>query len=189
MLRRTIWPALLLALALGPVPSVAEPRIGGEASHRTFAMDAVVVDRQGVRTELTSFGRMFGSPELAAHLGDAEIQIPFERIRSFRVGVLTDTRAPVDVVLDDETRMQVEIDNQEYTTNFTGEAAFGGFRIMLGKIASCTLKPAAPVKEPIVRACPRGHRWTQPDYRFCPYDGEPLEVVVRKTLEPREGSR
>ena len=184
MLRRMVWPTVLTALLVGLIPAYAEPLVRRETSILGFEMDAVVIDRKGVRTELASFGRMFGTGSLAAHHGDAEIQIPFEKIREFRIGVIKDTRADVQVRLEDSTTMLVEIDTHEYTTTFTGTAAFGKYRIMLGKIASCRLTPILEEEPDLVwKACGLGHRWSQEDYRYCPYDGKPLEAIVRKTRD------
>jgi len=191
MLRRMVWPMILVTLGVFLAPTPVVPQDRGVPSVRAFAMDAVVTDRQGVRTELTSFGRMFGSGSLAAHHGDADIQIPFDRIRSFRVGEMKDSRAPVTVQLVDGTIMEVEIDSQEYTTAFTGKASFGSYRIMLGKISTCTLRKPKP-EEPrarTARICPDGHIWEQDDYRFCPYDGKPLKVVTRGEAEDAKESK
>ncbi len=182
MLHRMVWPMILVALLVGLSPTPASPEDRPGPSIRAFEMAAVVMDRQGIRTELSSFGRLFGSGALAAHHGDADIQIPFERMRSFRVGMMKDSRAPVTVQLIDGAIMEIEIDTQEYTTAFSGKTSYGIFRILLGKIASCTFRSTAAEKV-VERVCSSGHLWRQADYRFCPYDGKPLQIRPRRPAE------
>ena len=176
MIRRVALPLLLLGLVVGLTPAGAGP-----ASERLRALDAeitaVVIDKQGVRTELTGFGPLFGPHFLSAYLGDAQVQIPYSKIRSFRVGELVDQFAPVDILMNDGSTVRVRLEAVDVSTMLAGNASFGYFKIKIGKIASCTMQ--APERgDGLGRRCPTGHLFYNNAWRFCPYDGKPLRPIV-----------
>jgi len=186
MIRRFALPILLVGLVLGLAPAYSGPADGLRAFDAEVT--AVVVDRQGVRTQLTAFGRLFGPDFLLAHHGDALVQIPFNKVRSFRVGTIVDRLAPIEMTLTDGSRMQLVVDQPEYQTIFAGNATFGYYKIALGKIATCEFQE--PVREPgLGRRCPQGHLFYNDAWRFCPYDGKSLRPIIESEPEKTSEGR
>jgi hypothetical protein len=176
MLPKILLPVILAGMLLSLHPAVSAPIRDRVRAHDREA-SAVVIDQKGVRTELTSFGRQFGPDFLVAYHGEAQVQIPFDKIRSFRVGPPRDRWAAVDILLVDGKRLMLQIEPEEYNSIFAGSASFGYYRISFGKIASCEFN--WPTRDDgLGRQCPHGHLFYNSAWRFCPYDGKPLRPIV-----------
>jgi hypothetical protein len=183
MFRRITLPVLLVGLVFGLAPAHSEPADG----LRSFdaGVTAIVTDRQGVRTELTGFGRLFGPDFLLAHHGDALVQIPFRKVRTFKMGTIVDRLAPIEMTLTGGKRLQLVVDQPEYQQFFAGNATFGYYKIRLGDIATCEIHELD--REPgLGRRCEHGHLFYNDAWRFCPYDGKALRPIV--SIESKKSS-
>lgn len=137
-MRRT---AVLVVLALAAVV-LAAPRAGAGIEEIDYATwDARVTDVQGVATDLTDFGYATGVNILMAYRGEAEVEIPWRRIRRIEIGAYVDVerRAPCTVTLKNGKSVSLTIDNVEETRLLRGKADFGDYRIRVARVRTIEL--------------------------------------------------
>jgi hypothetical protein len=137
-MRRT---ALLLVLVLAGI-ALAAPNAGAGIEEIDYATwDARVTDGKGVATDLFDFGYATGVNILMAYRGDAEVEIPWRRIRRIEIGAYVDVerRAPCTVTLRNGKTVTLEIDNIEETRLLKGKADFGDYRIRMAHVRTIEL--------------------------------------------------
>jgi hypothetical protein len=137
-MRRT---ALFVVLALAAVAFLA-PRAGAGIEEIDYATyDARVTDSKGISTDLVDFGYATSVNILMAYRGDAEVEIPWRRIRRISIGAYVDVerRAPCTVTLKNGKSFDLTIDNVEETRLLKGKAEFGEYRIRMAQVRTIDL--------------------------------------------------
>lgn len=135
-MRRGLVAFVALGLGLGAVPALANGFGFGDAPPsripipaRSFA--AVVEDQSGVKvsvTDVTYNGEVF----LYGLLGEAQVTIPFEKIREVRIEPTnTVTKRIAFIVLDDGSNVQVVVESDTPTY---GRTTFGTYSIPVEKV-------------------------------------------------------
>lgn len=129
--------ALLLVLAGLPWLMAMGGDSGGPTRIPELNQDfrAVLVDQQGVTTQLTSFA-INGSGFVLAKLGKAQVAIPLEKVKSLELSNPQDKHMDCRVVLADGKVVQVKV---EAAISATGKTSYGNFRIKLREVSKITL--------------------------------------------------
>jgi hypothetical protein len=173
---------LSLVLIVGETPAVA------------VELRATVIDRDGNRFEVTNF-KHEGQDAFPMIVGDKRTMVKFKEVKQveFR-GAPNDETQPVLVVFLDGRTSQGEVfvggsgriagtgGSVSAQMVFTGNTPHGKFRLPMKSVKEVIFHPVQAVMK-----CPTdGRTYEQEGYKFCPYDGTPLEHARTDTLRGEE---
>lgn len=109
-------------------------------------LDVRVTDREGVASEMIGFRRGVGENVIPGARGAATIAIPLRIVR--RLDITEDKGSPIlraAAVLKDGSALEFRLPTYVHETAYRGEAEFGTYRIMLGKMRGLVVHRETPV--------------------------------------------
>ena len=96
----------------------------------------VVLDRSGNKISGDKFS-WEGRIRFSGYLGLAEVNLPFDRIKSVTIGEKRDRRVKVTAKMTDGSETVIDVDSD---TRCFGEAGFGSFKLAMDEIQSVEFK-------------------------------------------------
>jgi hypothetical protein len=109
-------------------------------------LDVRVTDREGVESEMIGFRRAVGENVIPGARGAATIAIPLRIVR--RLDIADEKGSPLlraSAALKDGSSLEFRLPTYVHETAYRGEAEFGTYRIMLGKIRGLVVHRETPV--------------------------------------------